>query len=130
MAVRAFVVHWEAATLAEKEDVVRAAGAEVVGAEAEDGRRVHDEVRRLAPDVLVVWLTWKPSHGRVTAAAIRATSWGRKLPILFIDDPATPATTLASLKAAVPDAIVDVPSRTPFWVGRIAAMPVAPANNP
>ena len=140
MTVRAFVVHWDPATLAEKEAVVIAAGAQVVGAEASDGRRAHDEVRRLVPDVLVVWLSWKPSHGRVTAAAIRATSWGRKITILFVDDPATPAATLARLKAVVPDAIVDVPTRLPFWVGKVAALPgqsipqagdpLAPASNP
>lgn len=123
--VRAFVVHWDPATIAAKEAAVIAAGAEVVGAEHTDGRRAHDEVRRLAPDVLVIWLSWKPSHGRVTAAAIRATAWGRKLPILFVDDPATPPATLASLKAAVPDALVDVPGRLRFWVERIAALPAA-----
>jgi hypothetical protein len=128
--VRAFVVHWDAATLAAKEAEVRASGADVVGAECVDGRRVHDEVHRLAPDVLVVWLTWEPSHGRVTAAAIRSASWGRKLPILFVDDPTAPAppATLARIKAAVPDAIIDSPARLGFWFGRIAAIP-AP-NNP
>lgn len=128
--VRAFVVHWDAATLATRELEVKRAGADVVGAESADGRRVHDEVRRLAPDVLVVWLTWKPSHGRVTAAAIRSASWGRRLPILFVDDPAAPAppATLARIKVAVPDAIVDSPARLPFWFGRIAAIP--PQDNP
>ena len=131
VAVRAFVVHWDVATLAAREAEVRDAGADVVGAEAADGRRVHDEVRRLAPDVLVIWLTWKPSHGRVTAAAIRSTSWGCKTPILFVDDPAAPAppATLQRIKAAVPDAIVDSPARLAFWFGRIAAIPT-PTNNP
>ena len=130
--VRAFVVHWDPATLAAVEVQVRDAGGDVVGAEAIDGRRVHDEVRRLAPDVLVIWLTWKPSHGRVTAAAIRSASWGRKLPILFLDDPAAPAppATLARIKAAVPDAIVDHPGRLAFWVGRIAALPAPKAPVP
>lgn len=122
--VRAFVVHWDAATLAGMEAQVRDAGADVVGAEAVDGRRVHDDVRRLMPDVLVISLTWKPSHGRVAAAAIRSTAWGRRLTILFLDDPSSPAppATLRRIKAAVPDAIVDFPARLPFWVGRIAAL--------
>ncbi|MEK6976709.1 MAG: hypothetical protein AABY18_10270 [Candidatus Thermoplasmatota archaeon] len=124
--MRAFVLHWDPPTLAEKGLAVRDAGADVVGAEATDGRRVYDEVRKLAPDVLVIWLAWKPSHGRVAAAAIRSASWGRKLPILFVDDPAAPAppATLQRIKAAVPDAIVDRPDRLAFWFGRIA--PPAP----
>jgi AmiR/NasT family two-component response regulator len=135
--IRAFVIHWDPATLPLLESQVRAAGGDVVGAESADGRRAHDEVRRLAPDVLVIGLAWKPSHGRVTAAAIRSTPWGRKLPILFVDDPAAPAppATLQRIKAAVPDAIVDTPARLGFWFPRIAAIAQAkavpaPANNP
>src|SRR5688500_7201025 len=82
---RAFVVHWEPAELADKVKALERAGAEVVGMEAADGQRAYAEVRRLQPDVLVVWLSWKPSHGRVTAAAIRSAAWGRRLPILFVD---------------------------------------------
>ena len=121
--MRAFLVHWDAATLTDKLHVLEQAGAQVVGSEAQDGQRAYAGVRHLQPDVLVVWLAWKPSHGRVTAAAIRSTGWGRKLPILFVDgDPEpTPPATLARLKAAVPDAIVDHPGRLAFWMERIAA---------
>lgn len=130
--VRAFVVHWDPATLALAELAVTQAGAQVVGSEATDGRRAHDEVRRLAPDAVVVWLAWKPSHGRVLAAAVRSASWGRKLPILFVDDPAAPVppATLRSLREAVPDAIVDRPDRLGFWVQRIAAIPAVSPGNP
>lgn len=130
--VRAFVVHWDPATLPLAEHAVAKAGAQVVGSEAADGCRAHDEVRRLAPDALVVWLTWKPSHGRVLAAAVRSAAWGRKLPILLVDDPAAPVppAALRSLREAVPDAIMDRPDRLGFWFGRIAALVTPPADDP
>ena len=124
---RAFVVHWEPGELPAKVGALEAAGAQVVGSESIDGQRAYAEVRRLQPDLLVVWLAWKPSHGRVTAAAIRSAAWGRRLPILFVDgDPEpTPAATLQRIKAAVPDALVDTPARLAFWVGRVAASRLA-----
>lgn len=122
--VRAFVVHWDAASIPQMCARLRAAGADVVGSESSDGQRAYSEAGRLGIDLLVVWLQWKPSHGRVTAAAIRSSPWGRTIPILFIDgDPdAVPAATLQRVKAAVPGAIVDRPERLAFWVERIAAM--------
>lgn len=124
MTVRVFVIDWDAATLPARLACVRAAGAEVVGQECEDGQRAHDAIRRLAPDLLVVWLQCKPSHGRVTAAAIRSTAWGRKLPILFVtDDPdPVPPATLTRVREAVPDALIDRPERISFWVGKVAAI--------
>ncbi len=122
--VRVFVIDWELAALPGRLEQVRAAGAEVVGAEAEDGQRAFNEVRRIAPDLLVVWLQCKPSHGRMTAAAIRSAAWGRKLPILFVtDDPdPVPPATLARVREAAPDAIVDRVGRLAFWVGRVGAL--------
>lgn len=134
--VRAFVIDWDATTLASRCDRVRAAGAEVVGQESDDGQRAFEQVRRLAPDLVVVWLQSKPSHGRVTAAAIRSCPEGRRLPILFVtDDPdPIPAATRARVRDAVPDALVDGPQRIAFWVARLAALaagaPAAPASGP
>lgn len=128
--LRAFVIDWDAATLPRRCEQVAAAGAAVVGSEGEDGQRAFEAVRRLAPDLVVVWLQAKPSHGRVTAAAIRTSSWGRKLPILFVtDDPdAVPPATLARVREAIPDALVDGPHRLAFWVERVQAL--VAANNP
>lgn len=133
--VRAFVLHWDAATLPAAEAAVRAAGAEVVGREAADGRQACDAIRRLDPDVVVAWLAWKPSHTRMTLAAMRSAAWGRRATLLLVDDPATPAppALLRQMREALPDAIVDAPARLPFWVGRIAALPAAapaPAPSP
>ncbi len=130
--VRAFVLHWDAATLPAVEAAVRAAGADVVGREVADGQAAHDAIRKLAPDVVVAWLAWKPAHTRVTLAAVRSAAWGRRLPLLLVDDPAFPASPalLRQMKEALPGAIVDVPSRLPFWVAKLAALPAAPPPSP
>lgn len=119
--VRAFLLHWDARSLPDAEAALRAAGAEVAGREVADGQAAHDAVRRLAPDLVVAWLAWKPGHTRVTLAAIASAAWGRKVPLLLVDDPAAPAppALLRQMKDALPAAIVDAPDRLPFWVGRI-----------
>lgn len=136
--VRAFVIHWHPDEVHAKCDLVRAAGADVVGWEGEDGKRAGAEVQRLAPDLLVVWLTRLPSHGRVTAAYVRSRPWGRKLPILFVEDgEPLPKEKREALKAAVPGALFDGPQRIAFWVDRIqasleqaAALAALAASNP
>lgn len=133
--LRAFVIDWDPATLPLRCARLAAAGADVVGQESDDGQRAFEAVVRLAPDILVVWLQCKPSHGRVTAAAIRSSPAGRKLPILFVtDDPdAVPPANLAQVRAAVPDALIDGPHRIAFWVARVAALAAAtaaPASGP
>ena len=121
--VRAFVLHWDADSLPAAEAHVRAAGAEVVGHEVADGQHAHDAIRRLDPDVVVAWLAWKPSHTRFTMAAVRSAAWGRRATLLLVDDPATPASPvlLRQMRDALPDAIVDSPTRLPFWVARLGA---------
>lgn len=120
--VRAFVIHWHPDEVHAKADLVQGAGAEVVGWEAEDGKRAGSELQRLQPDLLVVWLDRLPSHGRVTAAYARSRPWGRKLPILFVDGRADPLPKekADAIKAAVPGALFDRPERIGFWVQRVA----------
>ena len=71
MLLRAFVVHWNADELPAKVAMVESCGAKVVGTEDSDGARALQKTKDLAPDVLVVWMSDLPSHGRTTAAAIR-----------------------------------------------------------
>lgn len=121
MAVRAVAVHWDPVEIAGKVRALEAAGASVVHAEAHDGRRAHDAIRTLQPDLVAVWLQWRPAHGRMLAAALAAAPWGRDIPVLFVDadpDPAPPA-LLRALREAVPHAIVDHPGRLAFWVERV-----------
>lgn len=121
--VRAAVVHWDPDTLADKAEAVQGAGGEVVLREGMDARRALQGILDHAPDVVVAWLTWKPNHTRILAAAIRSKPWGRRLPLLLLDDPAfpTPPATLREIRQAIPDALVDRPERLAFWLQRIGA---------
>jgi hypothetical protein len=109
----AFVVHWSEEEMPAKLAAVAACGVEVAGSEWGDGARAGTYAKGLEPDVLVVWLARLPSHGRVTAQAIRASGWGRRLPIVFVDgDPdALDAVRMAKVRQAVPDAFVCSPGR-------------------
>jgi hypothetical protein len=119
--LRAFVVHWDAEELPAKARAVEAAGAEVAGTEASDGARAAKEVQRLAPDVLVVWLSRLPGHGRATAGYVRSTAWGREVPIVFVDqdpDP-LPKDKRAKLLEAVPDGLLVTPATLAVWLEKV-----------
>jgi hypothetical protein len=119
----AFVVHWSEEELPAKVAAVEAAGFAVVGREWSDGARAGTYVKGLEPDVLVVWLARLPSHGRVTAQAIRASGWGRALPIVFVDGDPEPldAARMAKVREAVPDAFVCSPGRLRTALGAALA---------
>lgn len=121
---RTFVIHWNLEELPAKVSLVERAGGHVVGSEAQDGARAARGIRELAPDAVVIWLSWLPSHGRVTAAAVRSDPSAKKLPILFVDgdpEPVPPA-TLARVKAAVQGALFVTPASLRLWLGKVAAL--------
>lgn len=119
--LRAFVVHWDGEELAAKVRAVEAAGAAVVGHESADGARAGKEVQRLSPDVLVVWLSRLPGHGRATAGYVRSTPWGRDLPIVFVDqDPeALAKDKRTKLLEAVPDGLIVTPATLAAWLAKV-----------
>lgn len=121
--LRAFVVHWDEAEVAAKAAVVEAAGHKVVGSEALDGGRAVARVKELAPDVMVVWTTHLPSHGRTTAAAVRSYPWGRAVHLLFVEkDPEPlPKEKKAKLAEVLPDAVLVSPGTLPAWLGKVEA---------
>ncbi|HUR61400.1 MAG TPA: hypothetical protein VM286_03430 [Candidatus Thermoplasmatota archaeon] len=110
---RAFVVHWDPAEIGAKSALVASCGVQVVGCEAEDGERAVAAMRLLDPNVLIVWLARLPSHGRVMAQAVRATAWGRTLPVVFVEgDPGlVDDAKMARIRKAVPDAVLATPDR-------------------
>lgn len=118
--LRAFVVHWDAAELAGKVDLVAAAGAHVVGAEHADGGNALRQAKDLKPDVLVVWLSRLPGHGRVTAAAIRSYGWASELAVLFVEEgePLAKASR-AKLQEVLPDAVVARPGTLAAWIVKL-----------
>jgi hypothetical protein len=133
----AFVIHWNEEDLPAKVDAVHAGGLRIIGTESSDGARGGDLVKELEPDALVIWLSRLPSHGRVTANAIRAYRWGRSLPIVFVDGDPEPleAEKMAKVKAAVPDAFFATPktlkatlAKAVEWGVRAKAAAAAPAK--
>jgi hypothetical protein len=121
--LRAFVIHWSEDELAAKAAMVDATGHKVVGGEALDGARAMAKVKELAPDVLVVWTSQLPSHGRTTAAAIRSYSWGRGIHCLFVEgDPEPlPKQKRAKLAEVLPDAVLVTPKTLGAWLGKVEA---------
>lgn len=119
--LRAFVVHWDAGELTARVEAVAQAGAHVVGAEHADGGNALRQVRALKPDVLVVWLSRLPGHGRVTAAAIRSYGWASELAVLFVEDgpEPLPRASRAKLQEVLPDAIVVTPGVLAVWLARV-----------
>lgn len=109
----AFVIHWDEGEMPAKVAAVEACGLEVVGREWADGARAATYAKGLEPDVLVVWLSRLPSHGRVAAQHVRSTPWGRTLPIVLVDGDPEPldAVRMGKVRAAVPDAVVCSPGR-------------------
>lgn len=119
--LRAFVVHWDAAELDAKVDLVAAAGAHVVGAEHADGGNALRQVKDLKPDVLVVWLSRLPGHGRVTAAAIRSYGWASELAVLFVEEEGDPLpkASRAKLEEVLPEAVIVRPAVLPVWLAKV-----------
>ena len=78
-----YLIHWhpgEAEALAQP---LREQGWSV-RIEAEDGARAYRETGAEVPDVVVVYLTRRPSHGRETALTLRQRKSTRDVPILFV----------------------------------------------
>ena len=98
---RVFLFHWNEAEARERAARLERMG-HAVRTEASDGARGGSAVLADPPDAVVVDLSRLPSHGRVTAQAIRSHKAGRQLPIVFLlGDPAK----MDKVRQAVPDGI-------------------------
>jgi chemotaxis response regulator CheB len=128
--LRAYVLHWDAATLEQRLDTVRAAGAEVAGAEAEDGGRAIAQVEALRPDVLVATLAHRPT--RTVAAALQSYAWGRNLPVLLVDDSGSPLPKREAevLRQTLPGAMVVPASTLKVWLAKVQAALLRQRNAP
>jgi hypothetical protein len=117
--LRAYVLHWDAATLEQRLDTVRAAGAEVAGAEAEDGGRAIAQVEALRPDVLV-------------ATLLQSYAWGRNLPVLLVDDSGSPLPKREAevLRQTLPGAMVVPASTLKVWLAKVQAALLRQRNAP
>ncbi len=99
---KVFLVHWNGAEAKHLAEGIRNQGWEIAGIEAEDGGRAYRLVGETSPDVIVIYLTRLPSHGRETAAYIRRRKATRDIPIIFAGGEGA---ALAKTQDKVPDAI-------------------------
>ena len=98
---RLFLVHWNEEEAQQLASEIQAWQWDVCGVESQDGARAVQQVRELQPDVLLIYLTRLPSHGRRTAEYVRSVGDGRALSIVFVGGKDA---ALAKTKEAVPDA--------------------------
>ena len=97
-----FLIHWNVTEAKQVSEEMRNQGWEVAGIEAEDGGQAYRLVGESSPDVIVIYLTRLPSHGRETAAYIRSRKTTRDMPIIFAGGQGA---ALAKTRDKVPDAI-------------------------
>ena len=105
MAGRLFLIHWNDAEAEDKARALRIDGWDVE-TESADGARGAKRLLADPPDVVVIWLTRLPSHGRETAHYFRSSPAGRSTPIVFVGGEGE---ALARVRAKVPDAVYTAP---------------------
>ena len=98
---RAFLVHWREAEAEVLAREIRNMGWNV-DIESNDGDRAGKRISEDPPDVVVIYLTRLPSHGRETGHTLRTIKATSDIPLVYVDgnDEAVDRT-----KRAVPDAI-------------------------
>ena len=82
---KVFLVQWDATSAAERADTLRREGWKV-DVECENGGRAYRHIRTSVPDVVVLDLGKKPSHGREVGSALRAIRATRDIPIVCIEE--------------------------------------------
>jgi len=112
-----FLIHWKAAEAEALAAPLRADGWQVE-LEAEDGARAGKLIRESPPDVIVIYLTRLPSHGRATASYLRSAKATRHLPIIFVDGTEE---VIARVKTSVPDALYVTSSALPETLQHFSA---------
>ena len=98
---RAFLIHWNPSEAEAHAQILREAGWQVE-IEAEDGARAGNAIKADPPQVVVIYLSRLPSHGRETAHYLRSIKATRSIPIVFVDGKEE---ALEKTRAKVPDAI-------------------------
>ena len=80
----AFLIHWHPDEAEALSLPLREAGW-TVSIEAEDGARACTTVKTGQPDVVVISLARKPSHGRITGEHLASQRATREIPLIFLD---------------------------------------------
>lgn len=114
-----FLVHWNQAEAEQYAEALRALGWRV-DVEAEDGARAAKAIKADPPNVLVIYHTRLPSHGRATAAHLAEAKATWDIPVIFVGGEGQ---ALEKTKAALAQAIFLAPEdlaetlRTQPWKG-------------
>ena len=74
----------------------------IVTFESDDGERVGKRIQEEQPDVVVIYLTRLPSHGRETGHALKAILSDMKIPLIYVDGNED---AVKRTRSAVPEAI-------------------------
>lgn len=104
---RAFLIHWKKEELGPKVRSLRALGY-AVGTEHEDGARAGKNIKENLPDVIVIYLSRLPSHGRETAEYLAEAKATRHIPIVFVGGEPQ---KVAKVKERVPTGIFSTEAR-------------------
>ena len=80
---RIFLVEWDASTARTLVSAIRAAGWDVE-VESEDGGRAYTRVNEAPPDLLLIDISNKPSHGLRIAESLYQRNETRSIPIAFL----------------------------------------------
>ncbi|NMC78254.1 MAG: hypothetical protein GYA59_02730 [Chloroflexi bacterium] len=81
---RLLLVHWNEGEAAALVDELRAIGWDVT-VESDAGEVKLSQWRQQPPKAVLISLRRLPSHGRELAQALRASQWGRSIPLVFFD---------------------------------------------
>lgn len=98
---KVFLVHWREAEAEVLAREIRNMGW-TVDIESNDGARVGRRLREHPADVVVIYLTRLPSHGRETGHALRAIKATKNIPLVYVDGNEE---AVERTKTVVPDAI-------------------------
>jgi CheY-like chemotaxis protein len=96
-----FLVQWDAASANERAESLRRVGWHVE-VETENGGRAYRHIRTSVPDVVVLDLARKPSHGREVGSALRDLRGTSALPVVCIEEGNE---ARESTREKIPDAI-------------------------
>lgn len=126
---RVVLVHWNPENVAAITERINQARGQVVGVETDDAAKASTKIEALQPHILVLSVSFRRSHSRMLAAAIRSKRGRTNLTILLLEDGPTTlsADERQSFAQAIPDAILVTPQTLGPWVERVGRLLLKPA---